>query len=459
MVNESVSKKYGACRYGCCRFRYSQWNKRSILSQISVCMEDGYLSLKCNFEELKKMPKDLLKEQCLIAPAHHPGVPYEDSELCYLDIRNIEELTNGEIKELISSYKKSPPKPAETKIEIWLCAYPVLCASGKRYKSKKVTEIGKIINDTWFICSNGERKRVSAREFEKIKRIDEEEGENLIKKKFVYEFPEVNLGTGIAGSLILVGGSGVEGGFFLEKLICDKMFDCVAHVVEGYDVWIDSEYALEGEYRHWLKIYNADGMAKEFKADRILVYSFVGNSACCVIQLINEAVDTKLYKNVDICDLDSIVENGVLSLDECGNDNWGDGRSSRADNPTDRVYLFAPVRRRNNTYPVYGVALLETDTKDVKQNEFAANDVHKDDYIEYTTAKVEPAQITRILIPEILKEKIYLSEAVEKKVEWCGITADIYIGDKLEPATDEVLKEIGESDIGYSLYNVNYIFQ
>lgn len=469
MVNESIRKKYGFDNgFDLVPTDYNE-KKKYILSRISGCIEEGSLSLKCKFEELKKMPKDLLREQCLIAPAHRPGVPYEDSELCYLDIRNIEELTSDDIKKLVSGYQKLPPKQEETKIEMWLCAYPVLCDSGKRYKSKKVTEIGKIINDTWFIGSSGTKKRVSAIKFEKIKRVDTEE-ENTIKKKSVYSFPKIDIGAGIDCSYIFVGGSGVKKSFFLEKISLYDQHDHDAYVVEGYDVRIDWDFKLQGEYKHWLKIYNADGIAKEFKADRILVYRYKGKSF--VIQLINELVESKLYKNVDLCDLDSIVEKGVLSLDECGNDNWGDGRSRRADNPTDRVYLFGTIKGRNNAYPAYGEALLEIDAKDVKQIEFEANDVHKDDYIEYTTAKVEPSQITRILIPEIFKKRLHLSEAVEKKVEWCGITADVYIDHEFGPATDEVLKKIAEPDIAewigrfryevdntiYSFCNVNYIF-
>lgn len=35
-----------------------------------------------------------------------------------------------------------------------------------------------------------------------------------------------------------------------------------------------------------------------------------------------------LYKNVDICDLEPIVKNGILSIDECGNNNWDEGEES-----------------------------------------------------------------------------------------------------------------------------------
>lgn len=50
-----------------------------------------------------------------------------------------------------------------------------------------------------------------------------------------------------------------------------------------------------------------------------------------------------LYKNVDICDLVSIMEKGILSLDACGNNNWDDGK--RGENSTSVVYLFQPLTK------------------------------------------------------------------------------------------------------------------
>ena len=65
-----------------------------------------------------------------------------------------------------------------------------------------------------------------------------------------------------------------------------------------------------------------------------------------------------LYKNVDICDLKSIMEKGILSLDACGNNNWDDGK--RGENSTSVVYLFQPLTKENS-FPEYGAALLEID--------------------------------------------------------------------------------------------------
>ena len=55
-----------------------------------------------------------------------------------------------------------------------------------------------------------------------------------------------------------------------------------------------------------------------------------------------------LYKNVDICDLDSIIKNGILNIDECGNNNWDEGK--RAENDTSVVYLFNPISVLNNSF-------------------------------------------------------------------------------------------------------------
>ena len=60
-----------------------------------------------------------------------------------------------------------------------------------------------------------------------------------------------------------------------------------------------------------------------------------------------------LYKNVDICDLPAIIENGILSLEESGNNNWENGK--RADNDTSIVYLFNPTDIQNS-FPDYGTA-------------------------------------------------------------------------------------------------------
>ena len=94
-----------------------------------------------------------------------------------------------------------------------------------------------------------------------------------------------------------------------------------------------------------------------------------------------------LYKNVDICDLESIMEKGILSLDACGNNNWDDGK--RGENSTSVVYLFQPLTKENS-FPEYGAALLEIDCS-ADRSEMPDFDVHKGKYEEYITEQVLPS--------------------------------------------------------------------
>ena len=105
----------------------------------------------------------------------------------------------------------------------------------------------------------------------------------------------------------------------------------------------------------------------------------------------------KLYKNVDLCDLESILEKGILSSDEISN-YWEN--SNRANNSTSVVYLFKPISNLN-TFIQYGLVLLEVEVENVVKVEFVDGDINKDKYIEYVVDKVLPNQITKIMIPKI----------------------------------------------------------
>lgn len=181
-----------------------------------------------------------------------------------------------------------------------------------------------------------------------------------------------------------------------------------------------------------------------------------------------------LYKNVDVCDLESIMEKGILSLDESGNDNWVSEK--RVDNPTDCIYLFQPIEDKPNAFPNYGAALLEVDVEDAKKSEFDSLDTHKEDYIEYTVEKVEPEHIKRILIPAAFKERLNLPASVENAVEWCGFSAEVYGDNGLEPADEHTMelfkntapienstydyffRGLNEKGWLFELYNVRYDF-
>lgn len=107
----------------------------------------------------------------------------------------------------------------------------------------------------------------------------------------------------------------------------------------------------------------------------------------------------RLFKNVDICDLKSIMEKGILSMDESGNDNWL--YDNRADNRTDVVYLFDPIGEQNS-FTQYGAALLECDT-DAEEQEIEKNDRNRDRYREFIAEKVAKEQIKRVIILEIFR--------------------------------------------------------
>lgn len=128
----------------------------------------------------------------------------------------------------------------------------------------------------------------------------------------------------------------------------------------------------------------------------------------------------KLYKNVDICDLESIMKSGILSMSDCGNNNWEDGK--RSDNDTSVVYLFSPIAEIN-TFPNYGIALLEVEC-DATENIMSELDVNKGNYIEYITKDVKPEQIKKIIIPKVFKSRIDLPESI--KVTWCEMSVDEY---------------------------------
>lgn len=178
-----------------------------------------------------------------------------------------------------------------------------------------------------------------------------------------------------------------------------------------------------------------------------------------------------LYKNVDICDLSSILSSGLLPLDRCGNNNWDDGR--RATNDTSIVYLFSPTSELNTFPKSYGIALLEVECSAV-ENAIADNDAHRSDYIEYISAEVTPEQIRRVIIPAIFRDRVSLPEGVD--VAWCDMYAEEYgDSDELHPISEDRLQAFAATagldtvEYGYfrgvdenrqvmDLYNVRYVF-
>lgn len=132
----------------------------------------------------------------------------------------------------------------------------------------------------------------------------------------------------------------------------------------------------------------------------------------------------KLFKNVDVCDLASIFEKGILSLDASGNDNWINGR--RAENATNMVYLFKPIEGKANAFPGYGCALLEVNADYAIETVFEVSDVHKNDYTEYMIDYIAPEQILKCYVPEIFKERLLndadIPDTVKERIKFVEIS-------------------------------------
>lgn len=151
----------------------------------------------------------------------------------------------------------------------------------------------------------------------------------------------------------------------------------------------------------------------------------------------------RLYKNVDLCDLEQILNQGVLSLDSCRNDNWENGH--RANNRTDKVYLFSPVSFENS-FCNYGIVLIEVDVDDACVSEISEHDAYYGRYEEYICDYVAPDRIVAAYIPTIFKDKINL---VNDKIKYVKISAEWYNEDavpmKQECCSDDVLERFSET--------------
>lgn len=150
------------------------------------------------------------------------------------------------------------------------------------------------------------------------------------------------------------------------------------------------------------------------------------------------------YKNVDIEDLPSILQKGILSLDVCGNNNWEDGK--RAANRTDVVYLFKPLGKQNS-FTNYGAVLLEVKVKGLIPSALLDADINKGKYLEFITPTVTPEEISAIYIPEILKSRVeeMLPDEIIEKVTWCGIAAFTYDSDEYVEASQELLERFART--------------
>lgn len=166
----------------------------------------------------------------------------------------------------------------------------------------------------------------------------------------------------------------------------------------------------------------------------------------------------KLYKNVDIKDLGSILKNGILSMDVCGNNNWKDGL--RSNNATDVVYLFKALPYKRNYFPQYGKALIECDVDNAKPNEFSPNDVNKGLYEEYITDEVKPQDIKAVYIPKAYSDEVTVSSDLIKYVDFISAINSVpNCDDSLDLNQYEVKQmELVSEDVNVKLFkHIGYV--
>ena len=111
----------------------------------------------------------------------------------------------------------------------------------------------------------------------------------------------------------------------------------------------------------------------------------------------------KLYKNVDILDLENIMRDGILPISKTGNDNWGENK--RSNNSKDMVYLFKALNQ-GDSFMHYGLVLIEIDINDAILNEIDDFDINNGEYIEYIASEVPVNNIKGIYIPKIFEEPL-----------------------------------------------------
>lgn len=165
----------------------------------------------------------------------------------------------------------------------------------------------------------------------------------------------------------------------------------------------------------------------------------------------------KLYKNVDILDLENIMREGILPIDVTGNNNWEESR--RSNNATDVVYLF----KENNigdSFTTYGLVLLEIEV-DAKPNEIDKYDIHKEEYEEYIVSEVPVSAIKAIYIPKIFKDKItkeYNIDLSEYYIKYVDVEFKVYSNEENRyVVADKQVQDIYVKTANISTFDFNYL--
>lgn len=148
---------------------FSKWTKKDILEEISQMTAEEELSLNCDFEQLKKVPAQPLKELCLSYSSwHHTSSHFNKTDFYSIDADKIGNLTNERIAAEIAKWKKqNSQKPIEVK---WKCAFLEWGGTRKHPKPKEIIEIGTVKGD-YFYREDGSKKKTTANGFRFIEKV------------------------------------------------------------------------------------------------------------------------------------------------------------------------------------------------------------------------------------------------------------------------------------------------
>lgn len=128
----------------------------------------------------------------------------------------------------------------------------------------------------------------------------------------------------------------------------------------------------------------------------------------------------KLFKNVDIVDLPSILTQGILPASVCDNYNWESDK--RSPNSHDVVYLFQPLTEQNS-FIQYGFALVEVEVEGATKNELLKNDINSGLYHEYVVDSVCVGDIVSVKIPKFIRHLVNLEKNIMDYITWVDIEA------------------------------------
>lgn len=152
----------------------SKWKKKDILDEIKKGASNGEISLQCSLDSLKKVPAPVLKKVCLYNSSyHHVSKYYNVVDFYSLDVDQIEDLTEEQLDRMVREHRQEQEKLKHEREHEEKCECTFLEWTGSRNhpKSTEVTEIG-IIRGNWFIRSNGHKKKITARGFKIIRKVD-----------------------------------------------------------------------------------------------------------------------------------------------------------------------------------------------------------------------------------------------------------------------------------------------